>query len=201
MINQIRDSSGATVDIFGTDVQLSGTAEQVAKARALVQKIVDQERAGPWSRLEAGEICEDVTVPKAGAAPLPTHPPTPVLPGLTIAPCLSLPPRGQPAVGMVIGRAGMTIRQLKEDSGANISVENAREEDASGEDDSAVVKVRGGQHPHSHVLGRCRRRCLVPSAWLIGLTEELRCAPPRRAPGLGPCRGSSQGEGDGGGDH
>ena len=45
-------------------MQLTGTREQIAKAKALVQKIVDEEQAGPWSKLGENEICEDVVLPK-----------------------------------------------------------------------------------------------------------------------------------------
>jgi len=99
-IRNIRDQSGAAVDLLDGNVKLTGTEEQVSKAKVMVDKIIAEEVAGPWSRLGKGEVCEEMNLGDA--------------------------------VGMVIGRHGIMINKIKDESGANIDIARGQAVKGSG---------------------------------------------------------------------
>lgn len=92
-INDIRDKSGASVNIFRDVVRIIGTRDQVERAQTMVKKILAKEMAPAWSKLSPGEVVVDCIVPRS-------------------------------AVGMVIGRDGMMIHEIKENTGAKIAVDS-----------------------------------------------------------------------------
>lgn len=116
-IRALRDATGAAIDLLSAEdcVKISGTKEQVKKARAAIQKILDVEDTPPYEKLKKGEVCEKLPIPLS-------------------------------AIGMVIGRMGSMIKQIKEESGAEILVPKGASDEVpgiDGGDPTTTAKVWG----------------------------------------------------------
>jgi predicted PilT family ATPase len=117
VIRDIRDTSGAAVDLLSVEdmVKVTGSREQVVKASAMVHKILKDEFTPAHAKLGKGEVCQDVAVPVA-------------------------------AVGMIIGRMGSTIKNIKESTGANVDVPKGMSgPQADSEVPTTVAKVFGAK--------------------------------------------------------
>lgn len=97
-IMDVRQRSGARVQVEKLDdrcrVQISGTAEQIERARVLVQKLADEDQnAHPPSSTDSGEVMSD---------------------------SMEFPVS---ATGRIIGSRGASIAEVRSQSGARVSVE------------------------------------------------------------------------------
>ena len=125
VIRNIRDTSGAAVDLLSVEdmVKVTGSREQVAKGAAMVRKILNDEFTPAHAKLGKGEVCEDVVVPVA-------------------------------AVGMLIGRMGSTIKNIKESTGANVDVpKGVSGPQADAEVPTTVAKVFGPKEGVAKAVG------------------------------------------------
>jgi hypothetical protein len=84
-------------------VKISGTKDQVRKAKAAITKILIQEDTPAYEKLKSGEVCQDVSIPIS-------------------------------AVGIVIGRMGLNIKHIKDESGAEILVPKGKANEVPGKD-------------------------------------------------------------------
>jgi len=117
VIRSLRDESGAAIDLLSAEdcVKISGNRTQVNKAKAAIEKILNEEDTPAYEKLKKGEICEDLSIPVT-------------------------------AIGMVIGRMGMMIKQIKDETGAEILVPKGKSDEVpgvDGGDPTTTAKVWG----------------------------------------------------------
>jgi len=122
-ISEIRQSSGARVQVEKEDgrcrVTISGTNDQVARARSLVQNLADEEMHGPSGGGPLrGDSWGGSTSGGSG--------------GNAVSNCLEFPVA---ATGRIIGSRGAQITEVRQQSGARVSIEKS--------DDSCKVQISG----------------------------------------------------------
>jgi len=141
-ISEIRQSSGARVQVEKEDgrcrVTISGTSHQVARARSLVQNLADEEMHGPGRGGMQAPLRSDSWggIASAGGG------------GNAVSNCLEFPVA---ATGRIIGSRGAAISEVRQQSGAKVSIEKL--------DDCCKVQISGTPEHVDHA-----RRMLISLA-------------------------------------